>query len=135
FYVIHIFSLSPTLSSRQLNQNLGSLLSTWDYLTDSIAGKGTATTESITLSRPLSRYKFLCIEFEVEKNLPNYRAYMYGNLIPVSKMTLGKIKWALAYNNAWSSIRIEKLSDSSVSVTHEYKNYEGGIAYRIIGIS
>nr|DAP85511.1 MAG TPA: hypothetical protein [Caudoviricetes sp.] len=40
------------------NQNLGNLLSTWDYLTDSIAGKGTTTTESITLSRPLSRYKF-----------------------------------------------------------------------------
>lgn len=104
-------------------------------MTDSIIGKVTATTESITLSRPLSGYKFLCIEFDAEINLPKYRAYMYGNLIPVSKLTLGKIKWALAYNNAWSSLKIEKLSDSSISVTHEYKNYEGGIAYRIIGIS
>jgi len=118
-----------------LYQNLGSLLSTWDYLTDSIAGKGTTTTESITLMKPLGSYKFLCIEFEVEKNLPNYRAYMYGNLIPVSKMALGKIKWALAYNNGWSSLKIEKISDVNVSITHEFKNFDGGIAYRIIGIS
>lgn len=105
-------------------------------MTGSIPGKGkTATTETITLSSPLSSYKFICVEYEVEKNLPLYTAFMYGCLIPVVKLSSGRIRDAIAYMNVYATLSITKLSDTSLSIRHEDLNFGGGMAYRIIGIS
>ena len=95
----------------------------------------TPTTETITLAKPLSRYKFICVEYEVEINLPASNAFMYGNLFPITKLSLGNIRDAIAYTNVYATLRITKLSDTSLSIKHEDLNFGGGIAYRIIGIS